>query len=253
MAEGVRVRASAKAPAVVKQAATPPAVRRKSRRVLRGSSRFMGVPPANPRLPALPRRIAGICELPPANRDDQARGPQRKPSTEVSRRIHRFTDLRESRRGFSTVTPGKDPVASTFKERGAAKGSGNDFRIGLSRNDWSWIGRGGCVFFLESFVVHSIRVSTMGLQSARASLSPRLAEESATPSLSSQLNRSGQAACSPPITNGPTRPHRVWRGRGIGLAPEHLQVTLKALIRKLFVRTSQGLSPQILAWMRGFQ
>ncbi len=61
----------------------------------------------------------------------------------------------------------------------------------LSRNNWSWIGRARCVFFRKSFVVPSIWVSTMGLQSARASLSPRLAKEFATPSLSSQLNRSG--------------------------------------------------------------
>jgi hypothetical protein len=65
----------------------------------------------------------------------------------------------------------------------------------LSRNDWSWIGGAGCVFFRKSFVVRSIRVSTMGLKH-ESQLGPRLAmprpaKESATPSLFSQLHRSG--------------------------------------------------------------
>lgn len=34
-----------------------------------------------------------------------------------------------------------------FQGTGAAKGSGNDFRIGLSQNDWSWIGM--AVFYLS--------------------------------------------------------------------------------------------------------
>ena len=66
------------------------------------------------------------------------------------------------------------------------------FQTGSKPERFSWIGRAGCVFFRKSFVVRSIRASTIGLPSARASLSPRLAKESATPSLSSQLNRPGQ-------------------------------------------------------------
>ena len=64
---------------------------------------------------------------------------------------------------------------------------------GVKPERFNWIGHAGCVFFRKSFVVRSIWISTIGLQSARASLSPRLAKESATPSLSSQLNRSGLA------------------------------------------------------------
>jgi len=65
--------------------------------------------------------------------------------------------------------------------------------IGKLNQRFNWIGCAGCVFFRKSFVVHPIRVSTIGLPSARASLSPCLAKETATPSLSSQLNRSGLA------------------------------------------------------------
>jgi hypothetical protein len=39
------------------------------------------------------------------------------------------------------------------------------------------IGRGGCAFFRKSFVLRSIRISTMGHQSARSSLLPRLAKD----------------------------------------------------------------------------
>jgi hypothetical protein len=63
----------------------------------------------------------------------------------------------------------------------------------LSRNGLSWIGRAGCAFFRQSFVVRSIRVSTMGLQSARASLSPRLAKESAMPSIANRMEGSLEA------------------------------------------------------------
>ncbi len=55
----------------------------------------------------------------------------------------------------------------------------------LNRNDWSWIGGAGCVFFRKSFVVRSIRVSTMGLKH-EPQLGPRLA-------LASSCERIGHA------------------------------------------------------------
>ena len=90
-----------------------------------------------------------------------------------------------------------------------------------------WIGRAGCAFFRKSFVIRSIRVSTMGLPSARASLSRRLTKEFATPSLSSQLNRSAQnnrrssvgwfggqtqSGCSVSLLFDMTPPSSVWFG-----------------------------------------
>jgi hypothetical protein len=46
-----------------------------------------------------------------------------------------------------------------------------DWMVCLSQR-FSRIGRAGCVFYRKSFVVHSIRVSTIGLPSARDLLSP---------------------------------------------------------------------------------
>jgi len=53
----------------------------------------------------------------------------------------------------------------------------------LNRNDLSWIGRAGCIFFHKGFVVRSVR--------AYDRPAPRLAKESAKPSLPTELNRSG--------------------------------------------------------------
>ena len=68
-----------------------------------------------------------------------------------------------------------------------------DWMVCLSQR-FSRIGRAGCVFYRKSFVVHSIRVSTIGLPSARDLLSPRLAKKFATRSFPPQQNRSGSGA-----------------------------------------------------------
>ena len=78
----------------------------------------------------------------------------------------------------------------TCKVPGAASGVTTVLLRALPER-FHWIGRAGCVFFLKSFVVHSLRASSTNLSVARASLSPRLKKQSATPSLSSHLNRSG--------------------------------------------------------------
>ncbi len=67
-----------------------------------------------------------------------------------------------------------------------------------------------------------------GLQSARASLSPRLAKESATPSFSSQLNRSGSAL----LHRNADRPEIQRRGSVVTRWSDNLHLSSAQLVSK---------------------
>ena len=98
----------------------------------------------------------------------------------------------------------ESPSACRQFRREKGQGCDSPFRDGMEpprppqgREAWAerfrWLGRAGRFFFRKSFVFRPVRVSTIDLPSTLASLLPRLVKESATPSLSSQRNRSNLA------------------------------------------------------------
>lgn len=78
----------------------------------------------------------------------------------------------------------------------------------LNRNDWSWIGRAGCIFFCKSFGVRWVQVSIMGSSGLR--LTPASSYEIIRQSsVSSPLNRAVSAVTSRTLS-------KPWGGRGFG-------------------------------------